>query len=111
MSNAGEDHTSGGAWDFLPRMRQCNPAIAVLHDGSLVWRTSRRHGWRCDIRSGNATDGGDTMKTNKTLIKEMRGELRYWQMMVRLDIRSLKLTRIKCKEIAAKMRQLQQVKP
>jgi len=51
------------------------------------------------------------MKTNKTLIKEMRGELRYWQMMVRLDIRSLKLTRIKCKEIAAKMRQLQQVKP
>jgi len=47
------------------------------------------------------------MKTNKTLIKELRAELHYWQMMVRIDIRSLKATRQKCREIAAKMRALQ----
>jgi len=47
------------------------------------------------------------MKTNKTLIKELRQELRYHQTMVRVDIRAAKSGMKKCKEIAAKMRVLQ----
>jgi len=47
------------------------------------------------------------MKTNKTLLKELRKELRYWQMMVRMDMKSLERTREKCKEIGSKMRALQ----
>jgi len=47
------------------------------------------------------------MKQNKTLIKELRAELHYWQMIARMDARSLKATRAKCKEIATKMRELQ----
>ncbi len=47
------------------------------------------------------------MKTNKTLLKELRAELHYWQMMARMDARSLVRTREKCKEIATKMRGLQ----
>ena len=47
------------------------------------------------------------MKKNKTLIKELREELRYWQMMTRMDIRSLRSAKNKCREIAAKMRSIQ----
>ena len=47
------------------------------------------------------------MKTNKTLIKELRAELHYWQMRVRQDMQSLERTKERAKEIAAKMRALQ----
>jgi hypothetical protein len=47
------------------------------------------------------------MKTNKTLINELREELRYHQTMVRVDIRALRAGIRKCKEIGAKMRALQ----
>jgi len=47
------------------------------------------------------------MKRNKTLIKELRFELRYWQMIARQEARWLKQTRAKCKTVAAKMRKLQ----
>lgn len=47
------------------------------------------------------------MKTNKTLIKELRAELHHWQMMYRMDLKSLARTKAKVKEIAAKMRALQ----
>lgn len=47
------------------------------------------------------------MKTKKTRLKELRAELRHWQMICRLDVRSLQRTREKCKEIGAKMRQVQ----
>jgi len=50
------------------------------------------------------------MKTNKTLIKELRQDLRYHQMMVRVDVRAAKSGMRKCKEIAAKMRKLQEAK-
>ena len=43
----------------------------------------------------------------KTLLKELRAELHYWQMMARIDAKALKRTREKCKEIATKMRSLQ----
>ena len=46
-------------------------------------------------------------KKNKTLLKELRAELHYWQMRVRMDIRSLERTKEKVKEIGAKMRALQ----
>jgi hypothetical protein len=46
-------------------------------------------------------------KTNKTLIKELRVELRYHQQMLRIDIRAVKAGIAKCKEIGAKMRELQ----
>lgn len=48
------------------------------------------------------------MKQNKTLIKDLRRELRFHQMMVRVDLRAVKAGKEKCKEIAAKMRKLQQ---
>lgn len=54
--------------------------------------------------------GGARMKTTKTLIKELRQELRYHQTMVRVDIRAAKAGMNKCKEIAEKMRSLQKVK-
>jgi len=47
------------------------------------------------------------MKTNKTLIKEHKQELHYYQMMVRVDINAARAGIRKCKEIAAKMRKLQ----
>jgi len=47
------------------------------------------------------------MKTAKTKIKELRKELRYHQMMVRVDLRAVRAGVAKCKEIAAKMRELQ----
>ena len=50
------------------------------------------------------------MKTNKTLIKELRIELHHHQTMVKVDIRALKAGISKCKEIAAKMRELQRQK-
>jgi hypothetical protein len=50
------------------------------------------------------------MKTNKTKIKELRQELRYHQMMVRVDLRAVRAGIAKCKEIAAKMREAQRQK-
>lgn len=50
------------------------------------------------------------MKQNKTLIKELRQELRYHQMMVRVDLNAARAGIRKCKEIAAKMRELQKGK-
>jgi len=47
------------------------------------------------------------MKTKKTLLKELRAELRYWQMMVRMDMKSLERTKERARAIAAKMRDLQ----
>lgn len=47
------------------------------------------------------------MKTPKTQIKELRQELHFYQMMVRVDLRAVKAGVAKCKEIAAKMRKLQ----
>jgi ABC-type tungstate transport system permease subunit len=49
------------------------------------------------------------MKKNKTLINELRKELHYHQMMVRVDLNSVRAGVRKCKEIAAKMRELQNV--
>jgi len=43
------------------------------------------------------------MKTNKTLIKELREELRYWQMQVRLDLRSLKGSIARCRDLGREM--------
>jgi len=47
------------------------------------------------------------MKTNKTLIKELRLQLHYHQMLLRVDLRVVRASIAKCKEIAARMRQLQ----
>jgi hypothetical protein len=47
------------------------------------------------------------MKKNKTLINELREELRYHQTMVRVDIRALRAGIRRCKEIGAAMRELQ----
>jgi hypothetical protein len=47
------------------------------------------------------------MKTNKTLIKELRQELHFHQMMNRVDLRAYRAGVRKCKELAAKMRELQ----
>jgi hypothetical protein len=47
------------------------------------------------------------MKKNKTLIRELRKDLHYWQMQVRMDVRSLRASRAKCKIIGEKMRELQ----
>jgi hypothetical protein len=49
----------------------------------------------------------EAMKTNKTLIKELRVELRYHQQLLRVDIRAVKAGIAKIKEIGAKMRELQ----
>jgi hypothetical protein len=50
------------------------------------------------------------MKTSKTKIKELRQELHFHQMMVRVDLRAARAGVAKCKEIAAKMRELQRQK-
>lgn len=69
---------------------------------------SDRSGHALSSDAGSARASTTTaMKKNKTTIKALRGELHYWQMMVRLDVRSLKLTRGKVEEIATKMRRLQ----
>jgi bifunctional ADP-heptose synthase (sugar kinase/adenylyltransferase) len=56
---------------------------------------------------GRFLEGMEAMKTNKTLIKELRVELRYHQQLLRVDIRAVKAGIAKCKEIGAKMRELQ----
>jgi hypothetical protein len=47
------------------------------------------------------------MRKPKTIIKELRQELHYHQMMVRVDIQAVRAGMKKCKEIAAKMREAQ----
>jgi hypothetical protein len=47
------------------------------------------------------------MKKNKTLIKEIRKDLHYHQMMVRVDLRAARRGMQKCRELAEKMRRLQ----
>ena len=51
------------------------------------------------------------MKQTKTILKELRQELRYWQGRVRMDVKSLERTKDKCKEIATQMRQVQSGEP
>jgi hypothetical protein len=50
------------------------------------------------------------VKQPQTQIRELRQELRYHQEMVRVDLRALKAGIRKCKEIAAKMRELQRMR-
>jgi hypothetical protein len=50
------------------------------------------------------------VKQPQTQIRELRRELRYHQEMVRVDLRALKAGIRKCKEIAAKMRELQRMR-
>lgn len=50
------------------------------------------------------------MKKPSTILKELRKELRYHQEMVRVDIRAVKARMRKVKEIAAKMRKVQNAK-
>lgn len=45
--------------------------------------------------------------TDKSELRALRDELRYYQTMVRVDIRALKAGIRKCHEIGAKMRALQ----
>jgi hypothetical protein len=51
------------------------------------------------------------MKKSKSLtMRELRSELHYYQQMVRVDVRALKASIRKCKEIGAKLRELQKAK-
>jgi hypothetical protein len=50
------------------------------------------------------------MRKPKTIIKELRQELHYHQMMVRIDLQAARAGMKKCKEIAAKMREAQRQK-
>lgn len=50
---------------------------------------------------------GVPVKKPKTIIKELRQELHYWQILVNVEARSLKATIEKCKQIGAQMRELQ----
>lgn len=47
------------------------------------------------------------MKQNRTILKELRRELCYWQGMYRLERRGLQRTADKIKTIAAEMRKIQ----
>lgn len=47
------------------------------------------------------------MKKNKTLIRELREELRYHQTMNRVALRAYRAGVKKCKELGQKMRELQ----
>lgn len=48
------------------------------------------------------------MKKSRSLrLRELKADLHYYQQMVRVDVRSLKAGIRKCKEIGAKMRDLQ----
>ncbi len=47
------------------------------------------------------------MKKNSAVMRKLREDLHYWQMIARIEARCLRATRDKCKEIAAKMRQVQ----
>jgi beta-xylosidase len=47
------------------------------------------------------------MKQTKTVLKELRQELRYWQGRVRMDIKSLERTKDRCKFFASLMRKVQ----
>jgi hypothetical protein len=49
----------------------------------------------------------EPMKTPKTILKELRAELHYWQAVARIETRSLKATKEKCKQIGKKMRKIQ----
>lgn len=50
------------------------------------------------------------MKTTRTLLKELRQELHYYQQMARVDERALRASIRKIKEIGKKMRELQEKK-
>lgn len=47
------------------------------------------------------------MKKPRTIIKELRYHLRYWQGQYRMELAGLKRTRARIKEIAAEMRKAQ----
>lgn len=47
------------------------------------------------------------MKKNKTLIRELKKALHYYQMMVRIDMRAVQAGKAKCRLIAEIMRELQ----
>jgi hypothetical protein len=46
-------------------------------------------------------------KSKSLMMRELRAELHYYQQMVRVDIRALRASIRKCKEIGARMRELQ----
>jgi hypothetical protein len=46
-------------------------------------------------------------KSRSLQLRELRADLRYYQMMVRVDARALKASIRKCKELGEKMRELQ----
>lgn len=48
-----------------------------------------------------------TTKSKSLQLRELRADLHYYQQLVRVDVRSLKAGIRKCKEIGAKMRELQ----
>jgi hypothetical protein len=48
------------------------------------------------------------LKKKQTLLKELKKELHFWQMHVRMDIKSVKSGKEKCKEIGREMRKIQQ---
>jgi hypothetical protein len=47
-------------------------------------------------------------KSRSLVMREMRADLHFYQLQVRVDIRALKASIRKCKEIGAKMRELQE---
>jgi hypothetical protein len=47
-------------------------------------------------------------KSRSLQLRELRADLHYYQQMARIDERALKATIRKCKEIGAKMRELQE---
>lgn len=47
------------------------------------------------------------MQKPQIRLKVLRSQLRYWQMMVRMDIKALKASRQNVKDIACQMRQVQ----
>ena len=49
-------------------------------------------------------------KTQKAILKELKTELRYWQMIARLDVRSLRASRMKCRQIGELMRAAQKTR-
>lgn len=46
-------------------------------------------------------------KSRSLVMRELRADLHYYQQMVRIDVRALKASIRKCKEIGARMRELQ----
>ena len=47
-------------------------------------------------------------KSRSLRLRELRADLHYYQIMARVDARALKASIRKCKEIGAKMRELQE---